>query len=195
MSYAMTARRTVWVIGIVVLLIAIVPGCSKDKPTDPIIPPGDGYTGDSGNSGGNDGGGYSPPSAAFSASPKVGFLPVQVKFTNQSTGTISSYYWSFGDGTSSTAKSPVHTYTKAGNFAVTLKVKGPAGSDTEQKTNYIRTQPFAAFSNVRWTSEPQYGQVALKADLRICGFKGKDIVVGTYWYISVSYTHLTLPTN
>ena len=39
-----------------------------------------------------------PPVAAFTASVTSGFAPLQVHFTDQSTGTISSWAWSFGDG-------------------------------------------------------------------------------------------------
>lgn len=42
-----------------------------------------------------------------------------------------SYYWDFGDGTSSTEQSPVHTYAMAGYYTIHLKVNSAAGySDT-----------------------------------------------------------------
>lgn len=54
-------------------------------------------------------------------------------FTDHSTdvgGTISSYAWNFGDGTTSTAKSPVHSYAAAGTYTVTETV-----TDTNAKTS------------------------------------------------------------
>mgnify|MGYP003577857495 FL=1 len=42
---------------------------------------------------------------------------------------VNSYLWDFGDGSpTSTAVNPVHTYTAAGNYLVTLKVFNGCGS-------------------------------------------------------------------
>ncbi|MBK5722201.1 PKD domain-containing protein [Dysgonomonas sp. Marseille-P4677] len=51
---------------------------------------------------------------------------MNVKFVDQSAG-AESYYWNFGDGTTSTQQSPEHTYATAGNYVVTLKVNSNAG--------------------------------------------------------------------
>ncbi len=45
-----------------------------------------------------------------------------------STGTnVQSVYWQFGDGTTSTDASPLHTYSAPGKYAVTLKTNSAAG--------------------------------------------------------------------
>ncbi|MCA8960023.1 MAG: S8 family serine peptidase, partial [Planctomycetes bacterium] len=49
-----------------------------------------------------------PPVAEFVGSPTSGTAPLTVSFTDQSTGSISSRSWSFGDGGTSTAASPSH---------------------------------------------------------------------------------------
>ena len=91
-----------------------------------------------------------PISAAFSASPTSGFEPLKVTFTDKSTGSPSSWKWSFGDSTYSTAKNPVHTYSKAGKYTVSLTVKNAAGSNTVTKSSYIIVNvlkaPVAAFT-------------------------------------------------
>ena len=51
-------------------------------------------------------------------------------FTNTSSGTITSYLWDFGDGTTSTDSDPLHVYNATGTFTVTLTVTGPCGTDT-----------------------------------------------------------------
>ncbi|NCF98197.1 MAG: PKD domain-containing protein, partial [Planctomycetia bacterium] len=51
-------------------------------------------------------------------------------FTNLSSGDISGYAWDFGDGGSSTAANPSHTYSIAGTYSITLVASGPGGSDT-----------------------------------------------------------------
>lgn len=43
-------------------------------------------------------------------------------FNNLSSGSISSYEWDFGDGQTSTQTNPVHRYSQAGKYEVTLKV-------------------------------------------------------------------------
>jgi gliding motility-associated-like protein len=63
--------------------------------------------------------------------------PHVVNFQNLSTGGI-SYLWDFGDGSSSTAANPTHTYTSTGSYSVTLIVSNPFGcSDTLLRTAYI----------------------------------------------------------
>ncbi|NOX90644.1 MAG: PKD domain-containing protein, partial [Calditrichaeota bacterium] len=76
-------------------------------------------------------------SAAFSASPLSGALPLKVKFTDQSKGEIDNWYWDFGDSATSSQKNPQHTYTTPGRFTVRLIVEGIAGRDTSVKADYI----------------------------------------------------------
>jgi len=92
-----------------------------------------------------------PPVAAFSGNPLSGETPLDVSFTDLSTGDISSWAWNFGDGVgTSTLPDPTYTYTTAGDYTVSLTVTGPGGSDTETKTNYIHVSepqpPVADFS-------------------------------------------------
>ena len=75
--------------------------------------------------------------ADFAASPTSGETPLTVQFTDQSVGIISSWQWDFGDGSTSSAQNPAHTYTSGGNFTVSLTVTGLGGTDTETKENYI----------------------------------------------------------
>ena len=68
-----------------------------------------------------------PPVADFSASPTGGPLPLTVQFTDESTGVITSWFWSFGDGAESTEQNPVHTYTTLGQHNAYLEISGPGG--------------------------------------------------------------------
>ena len=76
--------------------------------------------------------------AQFTASQTAGCqVPFVVNFTNTSTN-ASSYTWDFGDGTTSTAQAPSHTYTTLGNYTVRLISNGGAcGIDSLIRTNYI----------------------------------------------------------
>jgi PKD repeat protein len=77
------------------------------------------------------------PVAAFSGSPTSGTAPLTVNFASSSTGTIATYAWNFGDGTSSSAQSPSHVYSAAGVYTVSLTVTNSAGSNTKTSTNYV----------------------------------------------------------
>lgn len=50
-----------------------------------------------------------------------------VSFTDESTGEIKTWEWDFGDGKRSKERNPVHFYTAAGHYVVTLWVTGPGG--------------------------------------------------------------------
>ena len=77
------------------------------------------------------------PVANFSASTTSGTAPLAMNFTSTSTGSITTYAWTFGDGTSSTAQNPTKTYTTAGSYTVALTVTGTGGSNTKTVPNYI----------------------------------------------------------
>ena len=77
----------------------------------------------------------------FSADPIKGPAPLTVSFTDESMGSITSWEWDFGDGSTSTTKNPFHIYTDPGTYTVTLTVIGPEGSDTEAKADYIQVTP------------------------------------------------------
>lgn len=57
--------------------------------------------------------------AAYAASPIQGCGPLNVIFTNNSTG-ATYYSWNFGNGQTSNAVSPTYNYTAAGTYTVTL---------------------------------------------------------------------------
>ncbi len=66
------------------------------------------------------------PINSFTASNMSGCTPDTITFTNTSTG-ANAYYWKFGDDSTSTAYSPAHIYTTAGQDTVTLISYGLAG--------------------------------------------------------------------
>ena len=82
-----------------------------------------------------------PVWANFSANTTTGSVPLAVAFSNLSTGTIANVAWNFGDGGTSTAMNPSHTYTNPATFSVSLTVSGPGGTNTLTKPGYISVQP------------------------------------------------------
>jgi PKD repeat protein len=72
--------------------------------------------------------------AEFSGTPTSGNAPLEVAFTDESTGTPASWDWDFGDGGTSTDQNPTHEYTDPGVYTVSLTVDDLA---TETKVGYI----------------------------------------------------------
>ncbi|MFN2239179.1 MAG: PKD domain-containing protein [Thermoanaerobaculia bacterium] len=68
--------------------------------------------------------------ASFSVSPTSGTAGTTFTFSDQSTGPVATWQWSFGDGTSSTARNPSKVYATAGTYTVTLTVKGSSGQES-----------------------------------------------------------------
>ncbi len=93
------------------------------------------------------------PTVNFASNSSAGCFPLPVQFTQESTagsGTISSYLWDFGDGFTSTAANPAHTYSAAGNFNVSLRITNSSGCvKTLTRTSYINVAPGvnAGFTN------------------------------------------------
>ncbi|MFA0833936.1 MAG: PKD domain-containing protein [Methanobacterium formicicum] len=76
---------------------------------------------------------YTPvtPVADFSANTTSGNAPLNVQFTDTSSNYPTSWIWDFGDSTTSTEQNPTHTYTKPGNYTVTLTAINTAGNSTQ----------------------------------------------------------------
>lgn len=86
-----------------------------------------------------------PPTAAFATSPDpaTGTVPLQVQFTDQSTApgsSIASRAWSFGDGGTSTAANPSHTYTAPGVYTARLTVTNAAGQQASAQRTVRATR-------------------------------------------------------
>jgi len=79
--------------------------------------------------------GAGPPTADFSAEPTSGEIPLEVNFTDESVGDVTSWEWDFGDESPhSHDQNPVHTYNEPGSYTVTLSVTGSSGSWSPAKT-------------------------------------------------------------
>lgn len=78
-----------------------------------------------------------PVRAAFDATPTDGALSLEVRFRDLSTGAVQGWTWDFGDGSTSNERNPVHVYTEAGAYTVTLMVSGQKDLDTCRKEAYV----------------------------------------------------------
>lgn len=73
------------------------------------------------------------PVAAFSWSPTTPAPGQAVAFSDESTGAPTSWSWDFGDGGTSDAQNPSHSFTDAGTYEVGLTVTNDAGSDEQSQ--------------------------------------------------------------
>ncbi len=89
------------------------------------------------------------PTAAFSGAPTSGEAPLTVDFTDESSGSPTSWDWDFGDGVgTSTLRNPSYTYTSPGTYTVILTATNSCGSDIATETDYITvTEPGVAQKN------------------------------------------------
>lgn len=86
------------------------------------------------------------PIADFSMSNDTVCALNNIVFTNTSTGT-NTYSWNFGDAATSTTANPVHSYTGAGSYTVTMIATTNFGCrDTITAPVLVDSIPFVAFS-------------------------------------------------
>jgi|GEM_PF-5381211 len=86
------------------------------------------------------------PTANFSWTPQTGIVGQSIAFTDTSTGSPTSWLWTFDDGGSSTAQNPSHTFSVAGQHSVTLKATNSSGSNSTTKSVTVAGPPAASFT-------------------------------------------------
>ncbi|PZS25537.1 MAG: radical SAM protein [Pseudonocardiales bacterium] len=91
-----------------------------------------------------------PPVAAFTSSCSSLACTFDGTTSSDPDGTVASYAWTFGDGATSTAAKPPHTFAAAGTYAVSLTVtdnQGATGTTSRNVTVTSASQPpTAAFT-------------------------------------------------
>ena len=116
------------------------------------------------------------PAVGFTLTPATGTVPATVTFTDTTDAaplTIAAWAWDFGDGGTSTLQNPVHTYTEAGAYTVTLTITTEQGEAAAARTGAVRLRPRAAFSGeplsgagaphtVQFTDETAPGNLAIR---------------------------------
>lgn len=102
-----------------------------------------------------------PPQADFTASPTSGEAPLTVTFMDQSTGSITSWSWDFGDDETSSEQNPTHVYSATGRYSVSLTVTGPGGSHTNAKTDLINVASSSSLPVADFLASPLSGNAPL----------------------------------
>ncbi|MCK9593954.1 MAG: PKD domain-containing protein, partial [Methanoregula sp.] len=85
------------------------------------------------------------PVVNFTGIPLNGTAPLTVAFTDLSTNGPDAWNWTFGDGdtTNATMQNPVHTYTSAGLYTVSLNATNVNGFNSTTKIRCINVTGFA----------------------------------------------------
>lgn len=73
------------------------------------------------------------PIAAYEPQPSITCEEIRIKFQNKSINeSNSTYYWTFGDGGTSTERSPSHVYAAPGEYNTRMRVTSPFGCTAEE---------------------------------------------------------------
>ena len=123
-----------------------------------------------------------PPAALFTGDPTSGKQDLRVEFSNSSLR-FNTSLWDFGDGNTSTEENPVHTYTTAGTYDVTLSVVGDGGTDTKVLSGYITVDDVQTPAIVL---DPKYIETtsgsSVPIDVKVLGVTGMAAAQVTLFY-------------
>ena len=141
---------------------------------------------------------YEAPQALFIADKTSSCAqPLTVNFSNLSTGLkgTDQFTWNFGDGTTSSAKSPQKTYTDTGKYQVTLNIKSANGCITTlQLKNFINITKVKPGFTVFPSQICQNGSVMIQNTSKpstlnyVCNWNFGDSTSGTGSKVSHKYT-------
>jgi PKD repeat protein len=107
------------------------------------------------------------PTADFKADDTSVCVGYDVTFSDLSSGSPTSWSWDFGDdSTDSTDQNPVHAYSAAGTYTVTLTVSNDCGSDDEIKELYITVNDCRATITLHKTVVNGEGGTAVAGDFQ-----------------------------
>ncbi len=134
------------------------------------------------------------PMADFRGEPRSGSAPLSVAFfdrSNPGSAVITHWSWDFGDGGTRTGQNPTYTYTRPGTYTVRLSITSSAGTDSENKPDYVvvsspgegeggeegeEMSPTAAFS-----ASPESGPAPLTVNFTDTSDPGSATISAWYW--------------
>jgi len=145
-----------------------------------------------------------PPVAVATASPTSGAAPLAVSFNGAGSsdpdGDPLTYGWTFGDGGTSSAQNPAHTYTTSGTFNATLIVTDSKGAPSQPATVTIRpgttppVPPVAQITSPAASTRFSVGQVFTLSGSASDARDG-DISSQIAWNVVLVHVPQSMPNN
>lgn len=123
-----------------------------------------------------------PVSAAFDVAPNAPINGDTVTFTDRSSGSPSSWFWTFGDGASSSQQNPSHVYNSPGTYSVTLTAANAVSSSVITKQVAVTSPPpFRSLVSAAAQTNGAGGSV-WRTELTIFN-AGNESAIGQYIFI------------
>src|SRR6267143_2246795 len=132
------------------------------------------------------------PTAGFNGVPRSGINPLDVDFEDLSasgSSPITSWVWSFGDGTTSTSRNPSHLYASAGRYTVSLAVTTAVGYNTMRQADYIVVSDTNVIPpTARFSGTPRGGPAPLVVQFTDESTSGSSPIASRTWSFGAGAT-------
>ena len=141
------------------------------------------------------------PVAAMTVNPASGVSPLPVALnasgSSDPDGTIASYAWNFGDGTTGSGAAVSHTYANAGTYTATLTVTDNLGATGTATKTVTVNAPVNQAPTALLSASPTSGTAPLAVALDASGSSDPDGAIASYtWncgdgiiHTGVAHTH------
>lgn len=137
------------------------------------------------------------PAAVASANPSSGVAPLPVNFSSAGStdadGSLVSYSWSFGDGSSATGANASHTYPAAGSYTATLTVIDDGGLTATSTVSITVSAPANQSPLAVAAGTPTNGTAPLPVAFSSAGSRDPDGTIAAYRWDFGDGTSSTLP--
>jgi PKD repeat protein len=133
-----------------------------------------------------------PLFSKLSASPTSGKIPLAVSFSGYAMGDFPpfAFSWSFGDGSTSSAQNPVHTFTNTGQFYVTLTVSDSQGNkETPSVLITAGIMQKLLISTATGSPSPGEGGTTIPAPGKHEFASGTSVQIGSIQNINYRFSH------
>ncbi len=137
------------------------------------------------------------PVASFTSSVNKLAVSFDGSSSSDSDGTVASYLWDFGDGSTSTLAEPAHTYAAAGTYSVTLTVtdnEGATGTVTQDVTAVANALPTASFTSTVTKQSVSFASTASDPDGTVASYLWDFGDGGTSTLASPDHTYAAVAT-
>ncbi|SFS40441.1 PKD domain-containing protein, partial [Lutibacter maritimus] len=119
-----------------------------------------------------------PPKADFTLNPATGGSTLHTVFFTDQSVLPDTWSWEFGDGSTSTAKNPIHTYTSFGDFTTKLTVTDTIVGCSDFTEKLVKI----AKPNSNFTSNTQFGCGPLTVNFEDTStVSGNDTIESWLW--------------